>query len=206
MTTIRTFCSRSLNLQRLKPQEVSLKNIPQQQYRYLCASDRPDQVHNYLHKDRWQFAKIHQLFHSFGADSTNPSQGQQYNTHLNQSCSVTVHDWGPTAYYLNGVMQPFSRDGQPGDIPLYEEQAARPWYEEKAVQPKFRSVRELLAAFPPKFFFTRPSSCHCRWIDVGGMNGEIVQFLLHVMGTEHRQTFNHIVDLRQRAMALELGI
>ena len=32
-----------------------------------------------------------------------------------------------------------------------------------------------------------------------------VQFLLHVMGTEQRQTFNHIVDLRQRAMALELG-
>ena len=31
-----------------------------------------------------------------------------------------------------------------------------------------------------------------------------MQFLLHVMGTEQRQTFNHIVDLRQRAMALEL--
>lgn len=94
-----------------------------QQYRNLCASDRPDQVHNYLHKDRWQFAKIHAKFHSFGADG---SQGN-YNTHLNQSCSVTVHDWGPTAYYLNGVMQPFSSDGKPGDIPLYEEQAARPW-------------------------------------------------------------------------------
>lgn len=99
----------------------------------MCASDRPDQVHNYLHKDRWQFAKIHQLFHAFG-NSTEGSPGLCPNvqghhiTHLNQSCSVTVHDWGPTAYYLNGVMQPFSPDRQPGEIPLFEEQVARPWY------------------------------------------------------------------------------
>ena len=168
---MRSLFSRSLGripsrIQRFNRQ----KDFPQQPYRHLFAADSPDQVHNYLHKDRWQFAKIHQIFHAFGADGT---QGH-HNTHLNQSCSVTVHDWGPTAYYLNGVMQPLSQPGgRSGDIPLYEEQAARPWYEENAVQPKFNGVRELLAAFPPKFFFTRPSACHCRWIDVGGMNGEI---------------------------------
>ena len=137
LATMRSSFSRSFRgFPRLQQQRIIRSNITppgKQQYRYLCASDRPDQVHNYLHKDRWQFAKIHQLFHAFGNNTEaspglSPTVQGHHITHLNQSCSVTVHDWGPTAYYLNGVMQPFSPANQPGDIPLYEEQAARPWY------------------------------------------------------------------------------
>jgi hypothetical protein len=39
---------------------------------------------------------------------------------------------------------------------------------------------------------------------VEGMNGEIVQYMLHLVGCERQHAFNNIVNLKQRAMGLLL--
>jgi len=133
---------------------------------------------------------------------SNLGAGYNIDTHLTKPCSISVHDYGSlpdgtVVYYINGVQQEVHTQGhEPGHVGGGLSSEVWGKY--------YHSVAELLQGYPPNFFERRPPHCHVRWVDVGGMNGQILQYLLHVVGCEHRNTFNHIVDLRQRAMALTL--
>ena len=138
--------------------------------------------HNHLSPGRWQFGAYYEQLVS----------GVMERGFLQQKCTVTVHDFGTNdagerVYYLNGIRQTGDKIVQPSKAEC-----------------SFTSVAQLLSYFPVNFFETRPAGCQVRWIDADGMNGDVVQFLLHVVNCEKRYVFNHIIDLRQRAMALEL--
>ncbi len=138
--------------------------------------------HEHLRPGRWQ---VGPYYEQLVAGIMKPG-------FLQQPCTVTVHDWGTDdsgnrVYYMNGIRQASDKIAPP-----------------PAAECSFTTVASLLSYFPANFFETRPAGCQVRWIDADGMNAQVVQFLLHVVNCEKRYVFNHIVDLRQRAMALEL--
>jgi len=51
----------------------------------------------------------------------------------------------------------------------------------------------------------KPAWAKVRWIDVEGMNGEIIQHLLELIECDRQYTFDNIVNLNQRVMGLLLS-
>ena len=126
----------------------------------------------YLRPGRWTYAA---KYESMVKNAMKPG-------FLRQKCSVSVHDYGEVdgqrVYYCNGQRM------LDGEVPLGH-------------VAYFSSVEELLEHFSgAAFFHDRPPGCHVRWIDIDGMNGDIIQFLLSCFSCERRYIFNHIVDLR----------
>lgn len=66
------------------------------------------------------------------------------------------------------------------------------------------NVKELVSKFPDDFLNQRPKWCSVRWVDIEGLNGEIIQFFLRLHECERRYVFNDIVDIKQRSMGILL--
>eukprot|EP00291_Cryptomonas_curvata_P011785 CAMPEP_0172188066 /NCGR_PEP_ID=MMETSP1050-20130122/21699_1 /TAXON_ID=233186 /ORGANISM="Cryptomonas curvata, Strain CCAP979/52" /LENGTH=470 /DNA_ID=CAMNT_0012862483 /DNA_START=123 /DNA_END=1535 /DNA_ORIENTATION=- len=104
------------------------------------------------------------------------------------SCLVTVHDYGPDRYEINGQIVSQGGGGR-------ERQFSK--------DHQFSDPDGLLAGLP-LLGSDKPEWATVRWIDVEGFSPQIVQFLLRVADCERQYTFNNIVDTKQRAMGLLL--
>jgi len=126
------------------------------------------------------------------ADSSNAAFGDVFATKNKPAskkflpfCLVTVHDFGPESYEINGQSALFMSDNR------------------SSKEYRFSDPESMLAEFS---FLQgdKPEWAFVRWIDVEGFTPKIVQFLLRLVDCERQYTFNNIVDTKQRAMGLLL--
>jgi hypothetical protein len=78
-------------------------------------------------------------------------------------------------------------------------------YFESPIVDEFTDSVTLEKSFPERFFHKKPDWADVRWIDIEGLNGDIIQFLLRTVDCERQLPFNNIVDPKQRISGLLLS-
>ena len=111
---------------------------------------------------------------------------------LHREFKISVHDYGGSEYKVNGTHPPS------------EQEITNTNDSESLRFNSFTNVDEMLKVFPENFFDNRPEWAKVRWIDVEGLNKELVLFLLKCLNIDKQFTYRNIMEVKQRSMAIVL--